>query len=63
VTDALGEWLLRQNQCGGDGLEKLLAIASEEEFINLIVEERSAGRMRVDDSTLMVMAFDQGVGD
>jgi hypothetical protein len=62
VTDALGEWLLRQNQSGGDGLEKLLAIASEEEFINLIVEERSSGRMRVDDSTLMVMAFDKGVG-
>lgn len=60
VTDALGEWLLRQTQSGGDGLVRLLALATEEELVNLVVEERATGRMRVDDSTLMVTAFDKG---
>lgn len=60
VTDALGEWLLRQSQSGGDGLARLLALTTEEEFVRLVVEERFAGRMRVDDSTLMVAAFDKG---
>lgn len=60
VTDALGEWLLRQIQSGGDGLVQLLAIESEEELIGLVVGERHAGRMRVDDSTLIVLAFDKG---
>jgi len=60
VTDALGEWLLRQTQAGGDGLAQLLALATEEELIALVVEERDAGRMRVDDSTLIVAALDRG---
>jgi len=60
VTDALGEWLLRQTQSGGDGLAKLIALATEEDLIALVVEERAAGRMRVDDSTLLIVAFDQG---
>jgi hypothetical protein len=58
VTDALGEWLLRQVSSGGDGISRLLAIASEEELIALVVEERTAGRMRIDDSTLIVASFD-----
>jgi len=60
VTDALGEWLLRQTKSGGDGLARLLALAAEDELVNLVVEERTAGRMRVDDSTLIVVAFDKG---
>lgn len=59
VTDALGEWLLRQTQSGGDGLARLLALATGDELVDLVVEERAAGRMRVDDSTLMVAAFDE----
>ncbi len=58
VTDALGEWLLRQVSSGGDGISRLLAITSEEELIALVVEERTAGRMRIDDSTLIVASFD-----
>ncbi|MBI5791660.1 MAG: hypothetical protein HZA63_09310 [Rhodocyclales bacterium] len=60
VTDALGEWLLRQTQSGEEGLARLLALATEEELVNLVVEERAVGRMRVDDSTLIVVAFDKG---
>lgn len=60
VTDALGEWLLRQTQSAGDGLERLLAIDTESDLVSLVVEERLAGRMRIDDSTLLVAAFDDG---
>jgi len=58
VTDALGEWLLRQYQTNGDGLSRLLMLTTEEELVALVIDERSAGRMRVDDSTLIVVAFD-----
>lgn len=57
VTDALGEWILRQTQFDGDALARLLALRTEEELVALVVEERHAGRMRVDDSTLLVVAF------
>jgi hypothetical protein len=60
VTDALGEWLLRQTQSGGDGLARLLAMSTKEELSDLVVRERQAGRMRIDDSTLIVVAFDKG---
>jgi hypothetical protein len=60
VTDALGEWLLRQTKSGGDGLARLLAMSTEEELADLVVRERQAGRMRIDDSTLIVAAFDKG---
>jgi hypothetical protein len=60
VTDALGEWLLRQSQSGDDRLARLLAISTEEELADLLARERRAGRMRIDDSTLIVVAFDEG---
>ena len=47
VTDALGEWLLRQAQQRGDGLARLLAISSEEKLEDLVVRERQANRMRI----------------
>jgi len=60
VTDALGEWLLRQTQSGGAGLARLLALSTEDELVSLVVEERRAGHMRIDDSTLIVATFDRG---
>jgi hypothetical protein len=63
VTDALGEWLLRQTRSGGDGLSRLLALTTQEELVGLVVEERRTGRMRVDDSTLIVAAFGKEEGD
>jgi hypothetical protein len=59
VTDALGEWLLRQTQSGSDGFARLLSMSTEEELADLVVRERQAGRMRIDDSTLIVAAFDK----
>jgi hypothetical protein len=60
LTDAIGEWLLRQMQSGGDALAQLLSLRTEEELIALVIEERATGRMRVDDSTVLILAFDQG---
>jgi hypothetical protein len=58
VTDALGEWVLR-HAFEGAAVSRLLSLASEEELVALVLEERSAGRMRTDDSTLLVIAFDE----
>jgi hypothetical protein len=60
VTDALGEWVLRQAQSDGDALARLLALTTQEELVALVVKERHAGRMRIDDTTLLVAAFDLG---
>jgi hypothetical protein len=55
VTDALGHWLLKS---GDEALSRLLSVGSEDELTELVVEERSVGRMKTDDSTLIVASFD-----
>lgn len=54
LTDALGHWLLRS---GDEALGRLLSVGSEDELTELVIRERSAGRMRTDDSTLIVASF------
>ena len=54
VTDALCHWLLSS---GYEALGRLLSVGSEDELTELVVGERSAGRMRTDDSTLIVVSF------
>lgn len=58
MTDALGEWTLRNTHSGGPGLSRLTTMGSEEALVALVVGERQAKRMRIDDSTLLVLAFD-----
>ena len=57
MTDALGEWALKHAIKGTDGLARLASLATEEDLRSLVVEEREAKRMRVDDSTLIVLSF------
>jgi hypothetical protein len=57
MTDALGEWALRHALASTDGLGRLSALTTEQELCELVVEERSAKRMRVDDSTLIILSF------
>lgn len=57
MTDALGEWALRHALASTEGLKKLFSLATEQELCELVVEERSAKRMRVDDSTLIILSF------
>lgn len=57
MTDALGEWALRHALASTGGLGRLSSLATELELCELVVEERSAKRMRVDDSTLIILSF------
>jgi hypothetical protein len=58
MTDALGEWALRHALAGTDGIARLVGLSTEDQLCALVVEERTAKRMRVDDSTLIVLSFD-----
>lgn len=60
MTDALGEWTLRMAGEDPERLAELLAIRSEEQLAALVVTEREAKRMRVDDSTLVILKFNAG---
>ena len=57
MTDALGEWALKQTLAGSDGLARLSSLTSEQGLSDLVIEERAAKRMRVDDSTLIILSF------
>ncbi|HDU4641358.1 TPA: hypothetical protein RFT53_002669 [Klebsiella aerogenes] len=57
MTDALGEWTLTQAQAKGSGLIELLSLQTEEQLVELVLRERAAKRMRIDDSTLLVLSF------
>ena len=63
MTDALGEWALKEALAGGSGLTELLSINTVEQLSELVVRERSERRMRVDDSTLLVLSFERGKKD
>jgi hypothetical protein len=60
MTDALGEWTLRMSREEPERLVELLAIRSEAELASLVSAERTAKRMRVDDSTLIILGFATG---
>jgi hypothetical protein len=63
MTDALGAWLLEGERNGERPLEKLLEIATPAELHDLVEEEREAGRMRRDDSTLVVLGWSDAPPD
>jgi hypothetical protein len=53
VTDALGCWLLTQRDAAPSPLARLRALAKPRAFARFVEEERAAGRMRRDDTTLL----------
>ena len=57
MTDALGEWALRQALTCDPGLTGLLSLQTEEQLAELVLKERAEKRMRVDDSTLLILSF------
>lgn len=63
MTDALGEWALKEVLAGRSGLYDLLAIQTEEQLAELVIRERAEKRMRIDDSTLLVLSFERGKKD
>jgi hypothetical protein len=63
MTDALGEWALRSARDAGDGLRELASLRSEGQLAELVLRERALKRMRVDDSTLLVLSFEREARD
>ena len=57
MTDALGEWGLRNAEEGTPIWSALADIRSISAFCDLVHRERHQRRMRVDDTTLIVMSF------
>ena len=57
MTDALGEWALEQAQAEDSGFNELLSLQTEEQLAELVVRERAAKLMHIDDSTLLVLSF------
>jgi hypothetical protein len=53
VTDALGCWILSQRNNEPSPIARLRALASRRAFGHFVEEERAAGRMRRDDTTLL----------
>ncbi len=61
MTDALGAWLLAHQEQGDfSALETLRGIRELSELEALVESERAAGRMRRDDTTLIVASVLQG---
>ncbi len=60
VTDALGQWFLREQEAGRKPWEPLLALKSPEEFNEFVACERKKTTMRNDDTTLLVCRWSDG---
>ena len=54
MTDALGQWLLSRE--GNDATEKLFSFETNEAFDQFVIDERAAGRLKRDDTTLLVFS-------
>jgi len=55
MTDAIGAWFMRSIEDADERWKELLDIESKEEFKTLVVGERETHRLRVDDTTLVVL--------
>ena len=53
VTDALGRWTLSQRQARASPIAQLRSLTTPRAFARFVDEERKAGRMRRDDTTLL----------
>jgi hypothetical protein len=55
MTDALGHWLLSQRDRGSSPVSILRKVRSPGAFARFVQEERAAGRMKRDDTTLIAL--------
>ena len=58
MTDALGEWALRNAIEGTPKWQELSSITKISQLESIVMPERERRRMRVDDVTLIVISFD-----
>ena len=55
MTDALGHWLLSQRDRGSSPISVLRKVRTPGAFARFVQEERTAGRMKRDDTTLIAL--------
>ncbi len=55
MTDAIAEWFLGLARTDADAGEVLLGINDNVKLESLVTREREARRMKVDDSTMLVL--------
>ena len=55
MTDALGHWLLSQRDRGSSPINTLRKVRSAGAFARFVQQERAAGRMKRDDTTLIAL--------
>ncbi len=55
MTDALGLWFLEQSGLGVNPVRRLLELQDIGAFRTFVIDERASGRLRRDDTTLLVL--------
>ncbi len=55
MTDALGHWLLSQRDRDPSPISVLRKLRTPKAFARFVQEERAAGRMKRDDTTLIAL--------
>ena len=58
MTDAMGEWALRHDECGRPVWNELLALHDQTDLDVLVAEARESRGMHIDDVTLVRLSFD-----
>ncbi|VWB09534.1 hypothetical protein BLA6860_00265 [Burkholderia lata] len=61
MTDALGQWLLSQQGGAEPRLNMLLSANTKTAFTELVLGQRSEGTLRIDDTSLLVLAARSGI--
>ncbi|RIJ85175.1 hypothetical protein RSP822_17205 [Ralstonia solanacearum] len=62
MTDALGQWLLSDQEPVGSRLDMLLAADTEAAFTELVLSQRRERALRLDDTSLLVLSARGQVG-
>jgi hypothetical protein len=56
MTDAIGHWVTSEPESSDESrIESVLACRDEDQWSALVQRERASGRMKVDDSTVVVL--------
>jgi hypothetical protein len=55
MTDALGQWVLSMRESNNSPIARLRDITTPNEFSRFVEQERASGRMKRDDTTLLVL--------
>lgn len=58
MTDAMAEWVLRSLQTNNFSWERLLCLRQHSDLEELVLSERSMSNMKIDDITLITIAFE-----